>query len=156
MANSFTGFSLLELLTKPQLFICHTWGQKVCIRRKEKSEMQLKNEWTLAAVELTWHLYSVLFHICRMTAALCRCSKIKVTRLLWSPWDALSVYPHAGWSTSSWWLYDSCFFEQFARYLAETLESADKGVCFSSADQSSLLLCLVELAEADCSRHHEK
>lgn len=48
--------------------------------------------------------------------ALCRCSKI-----IWSPWNALSVYPHAGWSTSSWWLCDSCFFEQFTRYLAEIL-----------------------------------
>lgn len=73
-----------------------------------------KNEWTLAAVELTWHLYSVLFNISRTMPALCRCSKI-----IWSPWDALSVYPHAGWSTSSWWLCDSCFFEQFTRYLAE-------------------------------------
>lgn len=32
-----------------------------------------------------------------------------------------TMYPHAGFSTSSWWLYDSCFFEQFTRYLTEIL-----------------------------------
>lgn len=72
-------------------------------------------------MELTWHLYSVLLNISKSMSALCRCSKIKVSRLIQSPWDALSVYPHAWSSTSSWWLYDSCFFEQFTRYLTEIL-----------------------------------